>query len=315
MKATMRAAVLESPTAFAVRDVKAPRLGAGQAIIRLEGCGVCGSNLAPWEGRPWFKYPIDAGAPGHEGWGHVEEVGEEVRSVRPGDRVAFLSQRAFGELDLADESAIVPLPTSLKDAPFPGEAIGCAVNVFRRSQIKKGDSVAVVGAGFLGSLIIGLAASTGAHVVAISRRQESLDRAKLMGAAETIQWCESDQNVASGRSFDVVIEAVGNQQALDLATNLTRERGRLIIAGYHQDGSRTVNMQLWNWRGLDVINAHERETSVYVQGIREAVEAVASGKLNLAPLLTHRFPLDQINRAFQAMHNREPGFFKAVVTL
>jgi 2-desacetyl-2-hydroxyethyl bacteriochlorophyllide A dehydrogenase len=313
MISTMRAAVLESPTAFNVRDVHAPRVGARQALIRLEGCGVCGSNLAPWEGRPWFKYPIEAGAPGHEGWGYVEEIGEGVTNVRRGDRVAFLSQRAFGEFDLADESAIVPLLSTLKNSPFPGEAIGCAVNVFRRSQIKSSDSVAVIGAGFLGSLIIGLATSTGANVVAISRRQESLDRAKLMGASETIQW--SEQHTANGRSFDAVIEAVGNQEALDLATNLTRERGRLIIAGYHQDGSRTVNMQLWNWRGLDVINAHERDTAVYVQGIREAAEAVATGKLNLAPLLTHQFPLDQINRAFQAMHDREPGFCKAVITL
>jgi 2-desacetyl-2-hydroxyethyl bacteriochlorophyllide A dehydrogenase len=296
-----------------VRNVTAPRPGAKQALIRLEGCGVCGSNLAPWEGRPWFKYPIDAGAPGHEGWGYIEEVGEGVTSLRNGDRVAFLSQRAFGELDLANETAIVPLPTALKDKPFPGEAIGCAVNVFRRSQIKADDAVAVIGAGFLGSLIIGLASSAGANVAAISRREESLGRAKIMGAIETIQW--TDQNVASGRTFDVVIEAVGNQDALDLATNLTRERGRLIIAGYHQDGPRTVNMQLWNWRGLDVINAHERDTNVYVQGIREAVDAVTSGKLNLAPLLTHRYSLDQINRAFQAMHNREPDFCKAVITL
>jgi 2-desacetyl-2-hydroxyethyl bacteriochlorophyllide A dehydrogenase len=243
----------------------------------------------------------------------VEEIGDGVTSVQRGDRVAFLSQRAFGEFDLADESAIVPLPPELKNKPFPGEAIGCAVNVFRRSRINKGETVAVIGAGFLGSLIIGLASSAGAQLAAISRRQESLDRAKIMGADETIQWV--DQNTASGRSFDVVIEAVGNQEALDLATNLTRERGRLIIAGYHQDGPRTVNMQLWNWRGLDVINAHERETSVYIQGIREAVDAVASGKLNLAPLLTHQFPLDQINRAFEAMHNREPGFCKAVITL
>jgi 2-desacetyl-2-hydroxyethyl bacteriochlorophyllide A dehydrogenase len=313
MKPMMRAAALEKPMGFVVRDVKAPRVGVKQALIRVEGCGVCGSNLAPWEGRPWFTYPIEAGAPGHEGWGHVEEIGDGVTSVQRGDRVAFLSQRAFGEFDLADETAIVPLPAELKNKPFPGEAIGCAVNVFRRSGINKGETVAVIGTGFLGSLIIGLAASAGAQVAAISRRQESLDRTKIMGAAETIQWV--DQNTASGRSFDVVIEAVGNQEALDLATNLTRERGRLIIAGYHQDGPRTVNMQLWNWRGLDVINAHERETSVYIQGIREAVDAVASGKLNLAPLLTHQFPLDQINRAFEAMHNREAGFCKAVITV
>ena len=57
-----------------------------------------------------------------------------------------------------------------------------------------------------------------------------------------------------------------------------------MIAGYHQDGPRQVNMQLWNWRGLDVINAHERDPAVYVQGIREAVEAVAAGRLDPAAL-------------------------------
>jgi threonine dehydrogenase-like Zn-dependent dehydrogenase len=57
---------------------------------------------------------------------------------------------------------------------------------------------------------------------------------------------------------DVVIECTGMQWPLDLAGELTRERGRLVIAGFHQDGPRQVNMFLWNWRGLDVINAHER---------------------------------------------------------
>src|SRR5690348_12222117 len=73
-KPSMRAAVLENPTMFSVRKVQTPKPADNQALIRLEGCGVCGSNLAPWEGRPWFKYPIDAGAPGHEGWGYVEDI-------------------------------------------------------------------------------------------------------------------------------------------------------------------------------------------------------------------------------------------------
>ncbi len=83
------------------------------------------------------------------------------------------------------------------------------------------------------------------------------------------QWTE-------GRFCDVVIEAVGKQWPLDLAAELTRERGRLIIAGYHQDGLRQVNMQMWNWRGLDVINAHEREQRIYIDGMRDAAQLVGS---------------------------------------
>ena len=71
--------------------------------------------------------------------------------------------------------------------------------------------------------------------------------------------------LTGGRFCDVVIEAVGKQWPLDLAAELAGERGRLIIAGYHQDGLRQVNMQLWNWRGLDVINAHQRDLHRNVQ--------------------------------------------------
>jgi threonine dehydrogenase-like Zn-dependent dehydrogenase len=113
---------------------------------------------------------------------------------------------------------------------------------------------------------------------------------------------------------DRVIEAIGKQRPLDLAAELTRERGRLIIAGYHQDGPRQVNMQLWNWRGIDVINAHERDPLVYMQGIRDAIDAVATGRLDPAPLYTHRFPLDRLDDALNATRDRPDGFLKALVT-
>ncbi|HEX6015165.1 MAG TPA: hypothetical protein VFY87_25875, partial [Geminicoccaceae bacterium] len=109
------------------------------------------------------------------------------------------------------------------------------------------------------------------------------------------------------------VEAVGKQGPLDLATELTRERGRLIVAGYHQDGPRQVNMQLWNWRGLDVVNAHERDPKIYVQGIREAVDAVASGRLDPGRLYTHTFPLDGLGAALDATRDRPDGFLKALV--
>jgi len=116
-----------------------------------------------------------------------------------------------------------------------------------------------------------------------------------------------------GRMADVVIEATGRQGPLDLGAELTRVRGRLIVAGYHQEGPRTVNMQLWNWRGLDVINAHERDPAVYRRGMEEGVRLLASGAVDLAPLLTHSFPLPDINAAFQTAEESPAGFLKSVV--
>jgi threonine dehydrogenase-like Zn-dependent dehydrogenase len=110
-----------------------------------------------------------------------------------------------------------------------------------------------------------------------------------------------------------VIEAVGKQWPLDLAAELTGEGGRLIIAGYHQDGPRQVNMQLWNWRGFDVVNAHERDPAVAVRGMREAVEAIESGLIDPKLLITHRYPLEQLDEALNATRDRPGNFVKAVV--
>src|SRR5690348_15500300 len=116
----MRAAIVTGPASVALGRVELPRPKPNEVLVRLEGCGVCGSNLAPWEGRPWFKYPLPPGEPGHEGWGIIESVGERVERFEPGERIALLSYHAYAEFDTADENAIVRLPNSLPDQPFPG---------------------------------------------------------------------------------------------------------------------------------------------------------------------------------------------------
>jgi threonine dehydrogenase-like Zn-dependent dehydrogenase len=319
--AIMSAAVVTAPAEARVDKIPVPEPAADCVRVRLEGCGVCGSNLAPWEGRPWFQYPLAPGEPGHEGWGIVDAVGPRVSTVRPGDRVALISQRAFAEYDIAQEEAIVKLPPELNGKPFPGEALGCAMNIFKRSGIQARETVAIVGVGFLGALLAGLAAGAGARVIAISRRPFALEIAAHFGAQHTIPLndpgpvIEQVKKMTQGAGCDCVIEAVGRQGPLDLASELTRERGRLVIAGYHQDGSRQVNMQLWNWRGLDVINAHERDPAIYADGVRAAAEAVTKGRLNPEPLYTDIFPLDRISDAFNAMKQRPQRFMKALVML
>ncbi|MGA0596844.1 MDR/zinc-dependent alcohol dehydrogenase-like family protein [Enterovirga sp. CN4-39] len=316
----MRAARVTAPGRIAVEEVAKPEPGPGQVRVRLEGSGVCASNLTPWEGPDWMTFPTEPGSLGHEGWGVVDALGDGVAGLAVGDRVAALSYKAYAEYDLADADSVVKLPEALAGQPFPGEPLGCAMNIFRRSDIQAGQTVAIAGIGFLGAILTRLASDAGARVIAISRRPFSLDLARRMGAAETIPMedhtaiIERVKELTGGQFCDRTIEAVGKQWPLDLAGEITRERGRLIIAGYHQDGPRQVNMWLWNWRGLDVINAHERDPKVYVQGIREAVEAVASGRLDPSGLYTHRFPLERLDEALNATRDRPDGFLKALVT-
>ena len=319
--ADMSAAVMRGDGRIALERVPVPRPGAKEVCVRLEGCGVCASNLPVWAGRPWFNYPMDPGSPGHEGWGEIAALGAEVEDFKVGERVALLSGRAYAGYDVAEAEAIARIPANAENMLLPGEPLACAMNIFRRSQIEPDQWVAIVGVGFIGALLVQLAANAGARVIALSRRPYALEVARQCGAAHT--FATDDRHAAigavreltSGAACERVIEAAGEQVTLDIASAISAEGGRLMIAGYHQDGPRTVDMQQWNWRGLDVINAHERDPKVAARGLREAMDAVREGRLDPAALLTHRMPLDRLSNAFELMRERPEGFLKAVVTM
>ena len=87
----------------------------------------------------------------------------------------------------------------------------------------------------------------------------------------------------------------------------------MIIAGYHQDGERTINLQQWNWRGIDVINAHERDSQIRIAGLRHGIEGVVNGDIAYGRLLTHRFSIAQLNEAFNTLRKRPKGLVKVLV--
>lgn len=290
-----------------------------EVLVRLRGSGVCASNLPVWEGREWFNYPMELGAPGHEGWGEVEAVGEAVHDFAPGDRVVLLSQHAYASHDVAAASMVARVPACVGDDPIPGEPLACVMNILHRSNLAAGQWVAVVGVGFIGALLVQAAARSGARVIALTQRAWAREAALDQGAEFAID--SHDVRQAAGRVREItgggckrVIEAAGYQGSLDVATSLCVEGGRLIIAGYHQDGLRTVDMQRWNWCGLDVINAHERDPDVQVRGLRKAMQAVSDGLLDPFPLITHVLPMRRLDQAFRLMRERPDGFMKAVVT-
>jgi threonine dehydrogenase-like Zn-dependent dehydrogenase len=316
-----RVASLIQPMTTKVVMGEVPQPAVGQVRVKLEGCGICASNLAVWEGRPWFEYPRAAGSPGHEGWGTVDCVGAGVDDIDIGERVAIISGNAYAEYDVAARNAVVRIPSQLAGQPFPGEPLGCVMNIFERSDIQRDQTVAIIGAGFLGLLLTQLCAKAGARVVALSRRAYALTLAARMGARNTVRTDAADGGLdlarksVDGGGYDRVIEAVGEQSTLDLASALVAERGRLIIAGYHQDGPRQVDMQQWNWRGIDVINAHERSIERYAAGVERAITAVLEERMNPFPLLTHTVSLEALDHGFQLTRSRPDGFMKAMLRI
>lgn len=316
---TYKALVLETPKQLKVVETTLPEPGPGEVRIKLEGSGVCASNIPIWEGRDWFQYPLPSGNPGHEGWGVIDAIGEGVEGLQVGERVTALSYNAYATHDVTEAGNVVKLPDSLKGKSFPGEPLGCAMNIFSRSDIREGQTVAIVGCGFLGLLLIQLAKSAGAKVLALSRREFSLEAAKEAGADESIlmddhfRIIEKVKELTEESFCERVIEATGKEWPLNLSIELTAERGKLIVAGFHQDGMRNLNVQLLNWRGIDMISAHERDPRQYIKGIEAAIEAVEEGRLDPFPLFSHSFPLEEADRAFQHLTQRPDGFIKALI--
>jgi threonine dehydrogenase-like Zn-dependent dehydrogenase len=307
----VRALSVREPREVRVVDAAAPEPAPGEVLVRIRACGVCGSDLNAWRGVAGIEYPLPVGAPGHETWGDVLRVGKDVDSLREGQRVTGLMWNGFAELGVARAEDLVVVPPAFGEMPVLGEPLACAANVLRRSGLEPGQCLAIVGFGYLAALLVQLLPRPKPRWVAISRRQDSRDLALQLGADAAYAFEAIPSAVWD--SFPVVIEAAGVQQTLDFGTWLTAYGGRLVIAGYHADGPRTVNMQSWNWKGIDVINAHERRPEVYIRALRGAFERISSTALNLPSLHTHHFGLDEAAAAFSMAETRPAGFVKALV--
>jgi threonine dehydrogenase-like Zn-dependent dehydrogenase len=286
----------------------------------LQGCGISQWHLPLWEGRPWVNYPQEAGAPGYEGWGFVDALGAGVDDLELGQRVALLSGHAYAQFDMAPRDRVVPLPEELDDEPFPGEAFAVTMNVFEQSQIRPGQSVAVVGAGFVGLLLTQLAADRGAHVAVLSRHPHELELAESMDADEMIvargdgSDTERALRVNGGAGFDRVIEVSGSQTDVDIAHRICAESGRLVIArgpGYPQPSVLCTKEPPES--GVSVVDVSQQAHEHYVRGVHQAIQAALEGRLDPFPLMSHTVSMGSMDVGFELTRKRPEGFVKALL--
>jgi len=312
----MKQAILVQPQETRLKETPMPPIGAEDVLVRVHACGVCASELHTWQGDSG-SYPRELG---HEVAGEVIEVGPAVRSLAVGTHVTGLFHRGFAEFAVAPERHVVALPESVSFESGIGEPIACIVSAARRTRVELGDTVAIIGLGFMGLLMLQAIRCKGpARVIAIDIRDDVRDAARSFGADAVLHPDQVGDNLkvfrgsAPGYGVDIVIETTGTQPGLTLAGQMVREHGMLSILGYHQGKPRSIDMELWNWKALDVLNAHERRIDYKADCMRRGIALIASGQIAVTPLITHRFGLDQVDAAFGALQAKPEGFKKAIV--
>lgn len=261
---------------------------------------------------------------GHEVVGEVVAVGEEVKGFYPQMVVTGLVSQGFAEYVVAPYTHLVPVPEEVPYEFALGEPLSCVISAVRRTPLELGDTVVIVGVGFMGLLTLQAIRLRGpARIIAIDTREEALELAKSLGADEIytpqeippnlkmVHW----ENLGKGFGADVVVEASGTQTALTLASEIVREHGILSIVGYHQEGPRTIDMELWNWKAINVINAHERRVDFQMDCMRRGLNLLKAGKITMKPLITHKYSLDQVDQAFADLETKPKGFIKGVISI
>src|SRR5215216_269588 len=314
----MKIAALRAPREFEVMDAPLPEIAPDEVLLRVAACGVCTSELDQWEGKANIKYPH---YPGHEVSGVVEKVGSKVRSFQPGDRVgAWVTSRGFAEYvtvkaEYCFHAGDVPLDLAL------AEPLACAVNAVELADLSLADDVVIIGAGFMGNLVQKLVQLQGPrHLIVADTRPDALARAKRMGATRVVDvrtesLAEVVKEMTGGQGADASFEATGAQRPLTLLGDVTRMSGKVVIVGYHQGGMREIPLAYWNWMAFQIINAHFREISTILRGMRIGMRLLTSGRLTLSDVVTHRFSLEQVGQAFQTAHDKPAGFVKSVITM
>ncbi len=339
----MRAAVLVRPRRIEVRRVPSPPPpGRGEALVRVTAVGICRSDLHYWlHGRIGSqvirRWPQVLG---HEPAGEVVRTGPGVRGLKPGDRVAiepavpcgrcrecrtgrhnicaqvkFLGlpgrPGALAEYLVMPAANLVKVPARVTPAETAAlEPLAIGLHAVRLVG-KPPRSAAIIGAGPVGLCLLAALRSGGTRVTVADFVPARLRVARRMGAAATIRISPRRPMVAQATSLGdpaLVFEAGGTPSAVDLALRAVRPGGKVALVGI-MDGSLTpVNLHVARRKEMTILNVRRSNGE-----LAAAARLVASGRINLQPMLTHRGGLAATARFFSLVNRRADGVIKAVI--
>ena len=319
----MSLARIHAPGDIRLDSVDRPAVGPEDVLVAVQRCGICGSDLSysKMGGIPGAASPF---AIGHEFAGVVEAVGAEVTGLSPGDRVvvnpegagngigsdgykgAFAPYLLFENV-ARDPGALQRLPEGLDyEQGALVEPLAVGMNGVERGMVGPGDKVAVYGAGPVG-LAAGLVARYyGADVVVTDLSELRLEAATRLGLMampaqgdqaaflRTHHGVVMDQRLGEQPATDVYIEATGVGPVFEQILNTARRRARVVLIGVHF-AAVELNMINLLLRELTITASQAYDNSVF----ERVLAMLASGEVDTAPLVSHRFPLSEFTAAFE----------------
>jgi L-iditol 2-dehydrogenase len=343
---TMQAAVLYGKEDVRLEAVPVPAIGPGEILVRVRTALTCGTDVKVFRRGYHAKMIRPPALFGHEMAGDVVAVGEGVFHFRVGERIVAANSAPcdhcffcrHGQQNLCQDllfnngayaeyirlparivqknTYIIPNSLEYKDAALV-EPLACAVRGLDESNVHPGDTIAVMGLGPIGLMFVRLAKyAYGAHVIALARRIEQVDRAKQLGADEGILIGDRQdllselKEYTGGRGADVVIEAIGQPESWELATQLVRKGGTINFFGGCPSGTKV---------GLDTGLLHYSEITCKASfhhtpaHIRRSLEFLAQGKVNASFLVNHEEPLSQLPQVLHDLAHRRNGQIKTAI--
>jgi len=314
----MNTAVLYNAHDFRIMEVPDPVPGDDEYLVKVKACGVCHSEIHQWDKKIRdLDYPRYIG---HEVAGEIISSGKNTRRFKSGDKVAaWTDGKGYSEMISLKEKVLFPVADDIQLKYALAEPIACTTNGVIRADIQLEDTVALVGTGFMGLILLQQIKYTGASkIIAIDTRDEMLSLAKKLGADVTINPLKEDykktrKSLTGGKGVDVGFEIGGNENTINLTAELVRMEGKLVIFGFHPGPRKINDLGYWNWMAFDIINAHFRNNDTILNGSRIGMEMLNSKKINMKPLVTHEFPLEDIELAFTVARDKPKGFVKSVI--
>ncbi len=329
----MRALQLVEYGQFRVVERAVPGLGKGDVLVRVRTCGICGSDVHGMDGSTGRRIPPVV--MGHEAAGEIVDVGTEVEGWLCGDRVTFDSTLYCGhcpfclrgQVNLCDNRQVIGvscaeyrrdgafaeyvsvparvlyrIPEQVSDVQAAMvEPVAVALHAVSRAGVSAGQSVAVIGAGMIGLLVVQVLKAKGAYpVTAVDIDPLKLEKAASLGADHA---CSS----SLGLELDAVIEAVGISQTVDMALRSVRKGGTVALVG-NLNVTAEIPLQVVVTRELSIFGCCASQGNY-----QEALDLIAHGVVKVDSMISATCSLEEAPGLFQRLYGKEPGLMKVMV--